>query len=307
MLTPSQINEFHRNGFLNGGRIFSDDELDELRADLSRLMEKGPDGFAADEPQPVLFRDMGSGKSGASQHPVWQIVNIWEAAPAFERLIYQPFIVKAISQLTNAPDLMVWHDQIQYKPANDGGATRWHQDAPLWPIILPMTPVSAWIPLDDTDEKNGCMWLVPGSHKWGDRIAFLRTQNHLTQREEFMNLQDFSPPADAEITTVTPQPWPVKRGEVSFHHSLTWHGSPFNHSDRPRRAIAVHYMTGESRFAVSGEHVMKQFVELEDGASMTEAGGHFPTVCRSGEPVGVPMQPQESGKMKSGKPKRKSF
>ena len=78
------------------------------------------------------------------------------------------------------------------------------------------------------------------------------------------------------------------RGEVSFHHSLTWHGSPFNQSPRPRRAIAIHYMTGAAHFDQSGEHLMKQFVELPDNAPMAEAGPHFPVVCRNREPVGVP-------------------
>ena len=78
------------------------------------------------------------------------------------------------------------------------------------------------------------------------------------------------------------------RGEVSFHHSMTWHGSPFNKSPRPRRAIAIHYMTGAARFDQSGEHLMKQFVDLPDNAPMAEAGPHFPVVCRNGEPVGVP-------------------
>ncbi len=288
MLTPSQIDEFHRNGFLNGGRILTDDELEGLRADLGHILEKGPDGFASEEPQPVSFRNMSRRDDETAALAVWQIVNIWEASPAFGRLIYHPSIVKGISQLTDAPNLMVWHDQIQYKPPNHGGATRWHQDAPLWPIILPMTPVSAWIALDDADEENGCMWMVPGSYKWGDRMDFLRTQQHLEQREEFMNIAGFAPPDDSEVKVVAPQPRPVKSGEVSFHHSLTWHGSPFNHSDRPRRAIAIHYMTGESRFVASGQHLMKQFVTLEDGEPMAEAGEHFPAVCRDGEPVGAP-------------------
>ena len=288
MLTSSQIDEFHRNGFLNGGRILTDRELEALRADLDHILEKGPDGFTSEESQPVSFRNMSQRGDESAALAVWQIVNIWEASPAFGRLIYHPSIVKGISRLTDALNLMVWHDQIQYKPANHGGATRWHQDAPLWPIILPMTPVSAWIALDDADEENGCMWMVPGSYKWGDQMDFLRTQQHLEQREEFMNIEGFAPPADSEVKAVVPQPRPVKSGEVSFHHSLTWHGSPFNRSDRPRRAIAIHYMTGESRFVASGQHLMKQFVTLEDGVPMAEAGEHFPTVCRDGEPVGVP-------------------
>ncbi|MBJ67784.1 MAG: phytanoyl-CoA dioxygenase family protein, partial [Gemmatimonadetes bacterium] len=67
-----------------------------------------------------------------------------------------------------------------------------------------------------------------------------------------------------------------------------WHGSPFNRSGRPRRAIAIHYMTGDARFDAGGDHIMKQFVDLPDGAPMDEAGAHFPSVCRGGVPVGVP-------------------
>ncbi|MDA0336771.1 MAG: phytanoyl-CoA dioxygenase family protein [bacterium] len=287
MLTEEQIADFDRDGFLNSGPILSTAEVDSIADGLAGVLDIGPDGFGEGQPQPVSYRDLRSGAAGASANPVWQIVNIWEASPAFERLIYHPYIVKAISQLTHETDLQVWHDQIQYKPAETGGATTWHQDAPLWPIIKPMTPVSAWIPMDDADEENGCMWMVPGSHKWGNQIEFLRTQGHLQTLAEFNNLAGFEPPGGA---APTPVPWPVRRGEISFHHSLTWHGSPFNTSHRPRRAIAIHYMTGAARFDAGGNHLMKQFVDLADGAPMSQAGPHFPVVCRDGEPVGVPAQ-----------------
>ncbi len=72
-------------------------------------------------------------------------------------------------------------------------------------------------------------------------------------------------------------------------------GSPFNQSHRPRRAIAIHYMTGAARFDQSGEHLMKQFVDLPDNAPMAEAGPHFPVVCRGGEPVEVPERLRVTG------------
>ena len=292
MLSDEQVAAFERDGFLNGGVLLDEEDVLELRSDLENVLEAGQNGFAEGAPQPVSFRDLRSSGDKPSDSPVWQIVNIWEAAPAFERLIYHPFIVKVISQLTGMQDLQLWHDQIQYKPAETGGAATWHQDAPLWPIIKPMTPVSAWIPMDDADEENGCMWMVPGSHKWGNQIEFLRTNSELQKLEEFDRLERFETPNGAPVT---PAPWPVKKGEVSFHHSLTWHGSPFNESTRPRRAIAIHYMTGDARFDAGGNHVMKQFVDLADGAPMAQAGPHFPFVCRGGEPVGIPAQLRSQG------------
>jgi ectoine hydroxylase-related dioxygenase (phytanoyl-CoA dioxygenase family) len=71
-------------------------------------------------------------------------------------------------------------------------------------------------------------------------------------------------------------PCPVRKGEVHYHHALTWHGSPANTSNRPRRAIALHYMTDETRFVASGQHVMKPFVEVADGEVMQ--GEHFPQI-----------------------------
>ena len=72
---------------------------------------------------------------------------------------------------------------------------------------------------------------------------------------------------------------PVKKGEVHFHHSLVWHGSHANNSGRPRRAIALHYMTEETEYVASGDHVMKPYVEVEDGALLK--GIYFPQVYPS--------------------------
>ena len=107
-------------------------------------------------------------------------------------------------------------------------------------------------------------------------------------------IEGFSPPEGAEVTEVMPKPLPVMRGEVSFHHSLNWHGSPFNRSERPRRAIAIHYMTGDAVYDASGEHPMKQFVEVADGGPMSAAGPHFPEVCKGGEPLPV-SEPAATG------------
>ena len=148
MLTEKQLSDFARDGFVNGGKVLNDGELEKLTFALDEIIGRGPGGFSETNKGPVSFKNI----SGNNECPVWQIVNIWEASKVFERLIYNSDIVQGISLLTGEGDLMVWHDQVQYKPAQYGGATTWHQDAPLWPIIRPMTPVSAWIPFDDADE-----------------------------------------------------------------------------------------------------------------------------------------------------------
>lgn len=162
----------------------------------------------------------------------------------------------------------------------------WHQDAPAWPPLQPQTPVSAWIPFDDAEVDNGCMWMVPGSHTWGPRGKEIGELGVLKTRDDFAKIDDMGLKVDDE--KVTARPCPVKRGEVHFHHSLTWHGSPWNESNRPRRALAIHYMTSEARIVRRSGHPMERFIDLPLEGSMWEAGVHFPIVCRDGEPVGPP-------------------
>jgi phytanoyl-CoA hydroxylase len=282
MLSDEQVAEFDRNGCLIGGRVINDDEVDELRAELDRVIAThDANAWKPDEKQPVMISKWGE-KEGSI---IWQIVNIWEASPAFERLLYLEPVVEAISQLSHHGDIQIWHDQIQYKPPHHGGINNWHQDAPYWPVLKPETPVSAWIALDEVDEENGCMWMVPGSHRWGTHIKMIENN----PQDQFFHVgKDFTPPRGTGIERVTIVPWPVLKGEVSFHHSMTWHGSHVNKSGRPRRAIALHFMTGDARFVKSGQHPMKKFITLEDDAPMRDAGEHFPQVCRAGKTVPTP-------------------
>lgn len=279
MLTAAQVKEFDRNGCLVGGKVISNDEVDELRDELDRVIATHQaGGFKKGKPQPVMISKWGE----APDSIIWQIVNIWEVSPAFERLLFLKPVVEGLHQLIKHPNLYVWHDQIQFKPPKHGGINQWHQDAPYWPVIKPETPVTAWIALDDVDESNGCMWMVPGSHRWGNHIKML--EKH--PQSEFYDVgKDFKPPARSPVKKVKAIPWPVRKGEVSFHHSMTWHASHKNLSARPRRAIAIHVMTGDAVFVAKGKHPMKEFIALKDGESMSKAGKHFPQICGDGKPV----------------------
>jgi len=257
MLTESQVAEFKANGFINAGQVIGDEEVETLRAELTRVIEN-QDSL---ERKPVRITNL----SGQNQSPVWQVVNIWEASDPYRELMCNRKIVEEIAQLTGASQLRMWHDQIQYKPAQIGGVNMWHQDAPLWPIIEPMTEVSAWVALDDVDESNGCMSMVPGSQMWGDNIKYLGT------------LPSFDAmPTEFQGHEIKVKLCPVRKGEVHYHHALTWHASHENRSGHPRRAIAYHYMTQDTRYVASGDHPMKPFVEVEDGAILQ--GEHFPLV-----------------------------
>lgn len=256
MLSPAQVAQFQRDGFLLGDKVLSDEFVERLRADLARVLD---DRDNKDVKQPVLLRNLKQGD------PIWQIVNIWEAADAFKELLFVPRVVEEVGQLTGAKQLRVWHDQIQFKPAGRGGVNMWHQDWPYWDLLSQPAQVTAWFALDDVDGDNGAMSMVPGSHKWGDQVAYLHT---------FKEFEDMPGEWNGHKTPV--KLCSAKKGHVHYHHGLTWHGSAANRSDRPRRAIAIHFMT-ENTCYLPGHHPMNQFTKHLARGQMME-GEHFPLV-----------------------------
>jgi phytanoyl-CoA hydroxylase len=267
MLTPAQVQEFRDKGYLLGSRALSPAQVKTLQNDLMTVIaNKG----RTDVRQPALNRNM----HGGDNTPVYQIVNIWHATDAFRALLSNTTIVEEVAQITGAKQLRVWHDQIQYKPAGVGGPTMWHQDSPLWPPVQPIDEqVTAWIALDDVDQENGCMSMVPGSHKWGAAM------------DAFRGLTDFTAlTKEYKGHTVTTEPRPVAAGQVHYHHGLAWHGSPSNKSGRPRRAIAVHFMTEKTTYrGPEAKHPVDVYITAKAGEQIN--GIHFPLVWDNGKAI----------------------
>ena len=249
-LTAEQVALYRRNGFVNAGQVVTPEQVDSLRSELERVMRDHQDDS---KPQPLRLSNL----TGDAAKPVWQIVNIWQGSEAFLDLVYNPKVVAAVQQATGATGLRLWHDQIQYKPAETGGVNAWHQDNPYWaPIASADTQITAWLALDDVDDDNGCMSMVPGSSQWGNAIEFLHT------------IKDFH---------AMPQTWqghelhvvrtPVRAGSLHLHHPYTWHGSHANRSGRPRRAIALHYMTSDVTLVPGKkfQHLMGASISSEPG------------------------------------------
>jgi ectoine hydroxylase-related dioxygenase (phytanoyl-CoA dioxygenase family) len=262
MLTAEQIEQYRRSGFVNGGPVLDDAAVEILQQEVLRVIDDRENPAVA---QPVRLANL----SSDAEHPIWQIVNIWQASPAFQALVNSPLIAEMAARLSGAKELRIWHDQIQYKPKELGGRLRWHQDSPLWATLQPKDgQITAWVALDDAEADNGCMYMVPGSHLWGNQQRYLDT---LPEGGEL--------PAEFEGHPLHFIMCPVKKGHVHFHHSLTWHGSGKNHSSRPRRAIAIHLMTERTTFDANGDHIMKAFISVQHGEVLK--GDAFPQVLEA--------------------------
>jgi phytanoyl-CoA hydroxylase len=264
MLTDEQVQSFRENGFLNYGRVLTDEQLDALRESLARVLN----GESAASPEAIT--NIGGGENSV----VTQIVNVWEAEPAFRAHLSHAAIVPMAAQLMGTDTVRVWHDQMQLKPPRIGGPTGWHQDHPYWPVIQPADLVSAWVALEDATVENGAMSMVRRSHLWGQ------------YKDGTIGINpDYSPAYDPAFIpdgeTVEVVPCEVPAGGVVFHHCRTWHGAPANHSPYPRPAIAVHYMPGWTRYEPSGRaHMVEHHIHVAPGETLT--GDHFPTVMENG-------------------------
>ena len=93
------------------------------------------------------------------------------------------------------------------------------------------TAVSVWIPLQDTDESNGCMLYVAGSH----REPLLPHESVDGPGRRAHALQAVG------VDTSGARPVPLRAGDAVLHHSRTLHAAGPNLSDAPRRALTLEF------------------------------------------------------------------
>src|SRR4051794_39860451 len=100
MLSESEVQKFRADGFLGGGQVLSDDEVEVLRAELERVIR---DQGRADVPQPVSIVNL----FGNPESPIWQVVNIFHASEPYRRLMFNPKVIEEVAQLTGARELRI--------------------------------------------------------------------------------------------------------------------------------------------------------------------------------------------------------
>lgn len=186
-----------------------------------------------------------------------------------------PVIGEIAARLMETDCIRLWHDQLLYKPGRGPGRETanvgWHQDYSYWQCAAEPSLVTAWVAFTDVDLSNGCMQIIPRSHRWGLRRISDFFEQDLEKQQREMDLPD----GEAFVT----QPLIMKAGQVSFHHALTVHGSGANMTDRPRRSMAVHLMTGDTRYrkgSRSEGHMNVQLLNGNDGDIFQ--GEHFPVL-----------------------------
>jgi ectoine hydroxylase-related dioxygenase (phytanoyl-CoA dioxygenase family) len=261
-LRDEQVEAFHRDGFLAGVQVLDDHRVEALCAELAELMEPS-------HPSHQLFHEYHSNESSNPATILFHALGAWRTGPAFHDVLWSPAFLVAASQLLDGA-VRFWHDQLFCKPAHHGGVVAWHQDYSYWTRTQPMAHLTCWMALDNSTRDNGCLYYVPGSHKWN----LLPITGLAGDMNEIMTVLD-----EQQKQAFQPVPIELKRGQCSFHHPLTVHGSYENRSDQPRRATLVNVFRDGVRSA-SNEPLLAGVSVIPKGQKIE--GRFFPLLFEPG-------------------------
>jgi phytanoyl-CoA hydroxylase len=154
---------------------------------------------------------------------------------------YGPLLDQA-EELIGA-DLISMNSMYLNKPPRVDGRHPLHQDLIYFPFRPADSIVGAWTALDSITRENGCLVMLPGSHK-GETHAHdypdWEHNNHL-----FLGVKDADTSGRVHIE--------MEPGDTVFFHSNIIHGSGFNRTENLRRAIAVHFASAHCEDIWGGE------------------------------------------------------
>jgi hypothetical protein len=228
-VTDEQVRFFRENGWLALERITTDAEDEWLRDVFEEIFSNISGGLPGgyydiaeptDSDDPVLpqslFPEMNCSELGDT-------IYVRNAGRIAARLLGVP-----------EADLHHWGHMLS-KPPGRANETPWHQDEAYWEPDRSYQAVGAWMPLDDADIDNGCLWFLPRSH-----LGEVRRHRHMGNHPD-INLLELD--EGEELDTSTAVPVPLRAGGVSFHHPRMFHYARPNTTDRLRRAFANEFQT----------------------------------------------------------------
>jgi non-haem Fe2+, alpha-ketoglutarate-dependent halogenase len=152
---------------------------------------------------------------------------VWELAT-------HPKILDCVAELLG-PNILLMSSHFFGKYGPSEAFVAWHQDVTYWGLEPPIA-VTAWYAIDDSDVENGCMQVIPRTHKNGIRL-------HGKSADAAANLLSINQEvavSDSELDRVVDIE--LRAGQMSLHHGLTIHGSRANPTSRRRCGLAMVYL-----------------------------------------------------------------
>jgi phytanoyl-CoA hydroxylase len=206
-LTAEERRTYDELGYVVIPDVFPAAELARLDAEIDRLLDAG----------------------AATVRPGW-IHQLGLRSDVTRELAQDPRILDLVEEVVK-PGIAIFSAKLAAKLPHNPEVCHWHQDDAYYVKQSDSDArMSIWLPLQDAHQTNGCLWVMPGSHKWG-------LQNHITydhgQCRTAMRYED------VDVSKAIPVP--VTAGSVVLFSALLWHYSKGNETDQVRRAFIVSY------------------------------------------------------------------
>jgi hypothetical protein len=229
-----EIRSFVDDGFLVVEGLVTPEEIEELKRDTAFIARGGYPSKSLTPLPPDLTDD----------EVLQEILCIHQPhfiSPVMAKYALHPKICGALSQIV-AAHLPHWdgsvkcmHSMLFVKPPGFQGRG-WHQDETYIPT-RDRSLTGAWIALDDATIDNGCLWVIPGSHRPG----YLYPERPCSDMDEY----DYADEAEG-VDDSTRIPVEVKAGTLVFFNGYLLHSSLRNRSNDYRRVLVNHYMNAWS-------------------------------------------------------------
>jgi len=236
------IEQFREEGYSGPVRVMSESDAASLRAHFFREI-----GQAEAAPGPTK-----------AYMSAWHLKHRW----SYE-LATLPSILDLIEE-AQGPDMVLWAMHFWYKEPHNSKRIPWHQDGQYWPI-RPIKNVTAWVALGPTFKANGCLRIVPGTHK--------RMLEHLKLNDPTSGFAQGLPKEavdESKAVDLEMQP-----GEAVIFNEAVFHGSECNTSDVARVAISMRYTTPEVKILIDEwsdpDRIRTLLVRGEDRPRLNEA------------------------------------
>lgn len=283
-LNVEEITTFYEKGYLRPGKVFSDEQVESLRAVVQRLTRTEDEaGRRYDLLDPALWPEAEDGDgdgngASAARDPAQSfdfLFNMWLIDDDFRTAAFNTTTARWAAQLLGTTSVRLLEDNALNKSPSPH-ELRWHQDYSYWPLAQP-NAVTAWVALDDTTQHNGAMLMACGSQHLGERLPVVFGTGTAYLRES-------RPPSVGEVGDPAELDLPVEvvelaAGEVSMHSSLTWHASGPNLSERGRRAIVMRYVA-DGTIWLGAQRYEYNYSDEEVGLAPGEpiGGRYFPVI-----------------------------
>lgn len=233
VLSKSEKKFYESNGFLIKPGIFEEELLNTFSSRFIDYCEgRIPKGNI------TLMKDISLAKKGATGQYLYNKAQDILYDDVFERYFFHQKLLDIVECFTG-PNIKAAHSMLINKPPDSGALTSrhpLHQDLHYFPFRPAERIVAAWTALEDVTVENGCLIVIPGSHK-GQLLPHEYPKWEGGVNKAYHGIQDYN------ISEVIPVI--MNKGDTIFFHPLLIHGSGPNNTTGFRKAISGHFAASE--------------------------------------------------------------